>query len=97
MRARNVTMWDRPDAHQDEIKHMRINSKGQVTIPQAIREQLGLLPGTEVQIAIDGNAVKLRKHRKTASRGGQLVARLRGKATTRLSTDQILALTRSGR
>ena len=27
---------------------MRITTKGQVTIPQAIREELGLLPGTEV-------------------------------------------------
>ena len=76
---------------------MRINSKGQVTIPQDIREQLGLLPGTEVEIVLDGNAVTVRKHRTTASRGKKLVARLRGKSTTHLSTDEILALTRSGR
>ncbi len=75
---------------------MRITSKGQVTIPQAIREQLGLLPNTEVEFAIEGNAVKIRKHRTAPSRGEQLVARLRGKATTHLSTDEILALTRGG-
>lgn len=28
---------------------MRITSKGQVTIPQAIREKAGLLPNTEVE------------------------------------------------
>lgn len=30
---------------------MRITSKGQVTIPQAIREKAGLLPNTEVEFA----------------------------------------------
>ena len=32
---------------------MRITSKGQVTIPQHIREKLGLLPNTEVEFEID--------------------------------------------
>lgn len=40
---------------------MRITSKGQVTIPQAIRERLGLLPHCEVEFAIVGNSVRLRK------------------------------------
>lgn len=31
---------------------MRITSKGQVTIPQAIREATGLLPNTEVEFQI---------------------------------------------
>jgi AbrB family looped-hinge helix DNA binding protein len=40
---------------------MRVTSKGQVTIPQEIREELGLLPNTEVFfVVIDGEA-RLRK------------------------------------
>ena len=35
---------------------MRITTKGQVTIPQAIREQLGLLPHTEVEFDIVGDS-----------------------------------------
>lgn len=37
---------------------MRITSKGQVTIPQSIREQAGLLPHTEVEFDyIDGQVI----------------------------------------
>lgn len=40
---------------------MRITSKGQVTIPQAIREAAGLLPETEVEFIWDGDLVYLVK------------------------------------
>jgi AbrB family looped-hinge helix DNA binding protein len=75
---------------------MRITSKGQVTIPQEIRERFGLLPETEVEFRVDGNAVRLVKVRskKRHSRGAALTARLRGSATVKMSTDEILALTR---
>ena len=42
---------------------MRITSKGQVTIPQDIRERLGLLPYSEVEFEIDGDSVRVRKAR----------------------------------
>lgn len=73
---------------------MRITSKGQVTIPVAIREKLGLHPETEVEFEIAGNAARLRKAEGRGRRGRALVAHLRGRATTRLSTAQIVALTR---
>ena len=76
---------------------MRITSKGQVTIPQEIRERLGLLPETDVEFEIDGNAVRIRKARGAkTSRGARIVERLRGRAANRLSTDEIMALTRGG-
>jgi len=73
---------------------MRMTSKGQVTIPQEIRERLGLLPNCEVEFELDGDSVRLRKARGTRTRGEALIARLRGRGTTRLTTDQIMALTR---
>lgn len=73
---------------------MRITSKGQVTIPQEIREKLGLLPNTEVEFHVSGNAVRIQKAKGQRSRGRALVQRLRGRATERLSTDEILRLTR---
>jgi len=73
---------------------MRLTTKGQVTIPQDIRERLGLLPHTEVEFEIDGDAVRIRPVRRSTSRGDALIARMRGTATGRLSTDQIMALTR---
>ena len=74
---------------------MRITSKGQVTIPQDIRERAGLLPHTEVEFVYDGKAVKIvRADRKKMSRGARLVEHMRGRGTIKLTTDQIMAMTR---
>ena len=74
---------------------MRITSKGQVTIPADVREQAGLLPNTEVEISVRRGVVVLRKAKKSPPRRGRrLIALLRGKGTRRLSTDEIMALTR---
>jgi len=77
---------------------MRITSKGQVTIPVEIREKAGLLPNTEVEFELDGKGVRLRraKARHGEGRGAAAVARLRGRATVRMTTDEIMALTREG-
>jgi len=73
---------------------MRLTSKGQVTIPQQIRDALGLLPFTEVEFEIDGDAVKVRPARRRRHRGRALVDHMRGRAARRLTTDEIMALTR---
>lgn len=76
---------------------MKITTKGQVTIPADIRERLGLLPNTEVEFALAGNSVTITKARRSGRRRGQrVVAHLRGRGTVRMSTDEILALTRKG-
>ncbi len=74
---------------------MRVTSKGQVTIPADIRHRFGFLPDTEVEFVVDGNTVKLvRATRSGTSHGDRVVRRLRGRAVSRLTTDEILALTR---
>jgi AbrB family looped-hinge helix DNA binding protein len=73
---------------------MRVTSKGQVTIPVCIREQLGLLENTEVEFAVVGDSVRIRKARGSLARGRSVVAHLRGRATRGMSTDEIMALTR---
>lgn len=73
---------------------MRVTSKGQVTIPQEMREKLGLLPHSEVEFDIVGDSVRIRKKRGRTARGDAVVAGLRGTGSRRLSTDQIMALTR---
>ena len=73
---------------------MKITSKGQVTIPVAIRQRFGLLPGTEVTFEARGVVVVIRKVRESGSRGANVVAQLKGKATSGICTDEILALTR---
>jgi AbrB family looped-hinge helix DNA binding protein len=74
---------------------MRVTSKGQVTIPAHIRERFGLLPDTEVEFVVEGDTVKIvRAANARETRGDRVVRRLRGRAVSRLSTDEILALTR---
>jgi bifunctional DNA-binding transcriptional regulator/antitoxin component of YhaV-PrlF toxin-antitoxin module len=75
---------------------MRITSKGQVTIPVAIREKAGLLPHIEVDFEIDGDAVRIvrAKAPRGETRGQRAIRLLRGSGTVRMSTDEILALMR---
>jgi AbrB family looped-hinge helix DNA binding protein len=73
---------------------MRITSKGQVTIPVEIREKLGLLPETDVEFEVEGNTVCLKKASTPSRRGRDLISRMRGQSTSRLSTDEIMKLTR---
>jgi len=75
---------------------MRVTTKGQVTIPQHIREKMGITPATEVDFVEEGERVFLvkRKEKKAATRK---FAKLRGVATVKMTTDEIMALTRSDR
>ena len=73
---------------------MRITSKGQVTIPIDIRTQAGLLPNTEVTFEFRNGDVLLKKSPTQATRGQKLVERMKGKASIRMTTDEIMALTR---
>ena len=72
---------------------MKITTKGQVTIPQEIRERLGLLPHTEVDFEVRDDVVVLKKA-EIRRRGRKVVEHLRGRGDVRMSTDEILALTR---
>ena len=76
---------------------MRITSKGQVTIPQEVRDRFGFLPETEVEFVVDGDLVMLVKAAdpRRPTRGERLVAHLqRHPADVRMTTEQIMALTR---
>lgn len=76
---------------------MRITSKGQVTIPVAIRERAGLLPGADVAFELDergGVRIVPAAAARGESRGQRLVRRLSGSATVKMTTEEIMALTR---
>ncbi len=58
---------------------MRITSKGQVTIPQAVRESAGLLPNTEVDIVVmDGTSRSARHEQPSIVARATRVRHLRG-------------------
>lgn len=74
---------------------MRITSKGQVTIPQRIRERHGLLPETDVDfVERDGIVTIVPRTSERPDRGDKAVAVLRGTGRRTMSTDELLRLTR---
>jgi len=75
---------------------LRITSKGQVTIPIELREKAGLLPNTEVSFDFDGISVRIVAAPSAGkeSRGSLALRNLKGSATVKMTTDQIMAVTR---
>ena len=68
---------------------MKIGERGQVTIPQALREQFGFLPETEVEFTVrDGALLLIRKERQSE------VAKLYGRKQFGRSTDDLMKLLR---
>jgi AbrB family looped-hinge helix DNA binding protein len=72
---------------------MRVTSKGQVTIPQSIRNKLGITPATELDFVEEEGRVFLIV-RNTGRLPASGFRKLRGVATIQMSTDEIMALTR---
>lgn len=78
---------------------MQVTSKGQVTIPQEIRNRLGLLPHTKVAFELAGDHARIRKaagESGESARARLALQALRGTADVRMNTGEILALTRGG-
>jgi AbrB family looped-hinge helix DNA binding protein len=75
---------------------MRITSKGQVTIPAAVRVKAGLMPGTHVDFVVEDGTVRLVKAEPggEGSRGRRLVRHLRGRGRFPASTDELMKLLR---
>ena len=73
---------------------MRVSEKGQVTIPKELRDSLGIGAGSEVAFERVDDTIVVRKVDGGSNRGREMVNRLRGRGDVRLSTEEILALTR---
>ncbi|HEY9562343.1 MAG TPA: AbrB/MazE/SpoVT family DNA-binding domain-containing protein [Nocardioides sp.] len=73
---------------------MKLNSKGQVTIPAELRHQFGFAHGDEVDVVADGNTLRIVHKDPSSSRGERIVSRMRGRASTDRSTDELMELLR---
>jgi antitoxin PrlF len=71
-----------------------VTGKGQVTIPKAIRDRLGIRPSTKVEFGLDNEGRAFLQAEDTRPPQPSRFKRLRGTATTGLSTDEIMAMTR---
>ncbi|MCI5074614.1 AbrB/MazE/SpoVT family DNA-binding domain-containing protein [Oricola sp.] len=83
---------------------MRVTEKGQVTIPKAIRDKLGIVPGSEVDfvegalghveiIRIDGSA----DSDPSVERLKKWIERVRGTGDPSVTTDDVMLATRGRR
>ncbi len=77
-----------------------VTSKGQVTIPKVVRDRLGIEAGSAVTFELtDAGDIVLRAvprgaGRRAARPSRSRFAKLRGRATVKMRTEEILALTR---
>jgi antitoxin PrlF len=72
-----------------------LTSKGQVTVPKKIRDYLGLKPGAAVTFErLDSGEIALKPAHRRAKPKLSKFAKLRGRATVSMKTEEILALTR---
>jgi AbrB family looped-hinge helix DNA binding protein len=72
---------------------MRVTTKGQVTIPQRIREKLGIVPSSEVNFVEDKGKVYIVKKR-GSNPERRAFRKVRGIASVKMTTEEIMALTR---
>ena len=72
---------------------MKIDIDGKIAVPPDVQEQLGFLPGTEIQLEVRGDTLQIHRP-KRSDRGTQLIAAIRGKATSCLTTNDIMQLNR---
>jgi antitoxin PrlF len=72
-----------------------VTSKGQVTVPKSVRDYLGLKAGSAVAFErLPNGEIVLRPVKRRAKARASVFARLRGRASVRMTTEEILALTR---
>ena len=72
---------------------MRVTSKGQVTIPQHIREKWDITQASEIEFIEEKDRVYIVKKAGSPTKNRKF-HRLRGVATVGMTTDEIMALTR---
>jgi len=73
---------------------MRVTTKGQVTIPQHIRNKMMINPSTEIDFVEEAGRVYIVK-KKGDKTSTNKFTKLRGIASVKMTTDEIIALTRA--
>jgi AbrB family looped-hinge helix DNA binding protein len=72
---------------------MKLNSKGQVTIPAELRHRLGFVTGDEVDVIDEGGVLRIIRAQEL-TRGERAVQRVRGILDDGPSTSEVMELTR---
>ncbi|MFG3441657.1 AbrB/MazE/SpoVT family DNA-binding domain-containing protein [Nonomuraea sp. NPDC047897] len=73
---------------------MKINSKGQVTIPARLRAKHNLHEGDEVEVIEVANTLRIVRSEGSETRGERLVQRMRGRGKGTMTTAEIMKMMR---
>lgn len=73
---------------------MKLNSKGQLTIPAELRRKHHLNEGDEVDVIEDGGTLRIVRVAGSEPRAHRVIRGMRGRATTTMSTDELMELLR---
>jgi len=73
---------------------MKVTVKGQITIPVVLRRRYGIGKDTEVKFRATKEGILLTAADSAGDRFARWVARAKGSATTGLTTDKIMKMTR---
>jgi antitoxin PrlF len=71
---------------------MHVTTKGQITIPLELREKYGITPDTELEMVDDNGKITIKKGEKQKRKNK--FGKFRGIADIKMTTDEIMALTR---
>jgi antitoxin PrlF len=80
---------------------MRITSKGQITIPKAVRDRAGITAATDLDVAYESGKVVIEKvtpdeveKRRLIREFEEWLERVKGTGDSGLTTDEIMEMTR---
>jgi len=71
-----------------------LTSKGQITVPKEVRDFLGIGPGSKVMFEVTPMGEVVLRPLSARTTLPRPVASVRGSATVKMSTDEIMRLTR---
>ncbi len=81
-----LSMYNRCILQREDAMEATVAERGQITLPKAVRDALGLTKGTQLKVELDGSRIILRKNVDDA------ISRLRGrfKLPAGTTTDDVM-------
>ncbi len=74
-----------------------VDSGGRILLPKALRDALGIVPGSTVDLTAYGAGIQIIPGGRTAQLGRTMNGRLVARASTPVSDDTLFALIEAGR
>jgi len=73
---------------------LKVTADGCIPLPPQVRDLLKFVPNVELELEIAGDTLIVKKVKKTSGHSEFLISIMRGRATAKMSTEEIMSLTR---